>query len=57
MAKSMKVGSGGRYQKLVKDLKKSGARDPRALAAHIGRKKYGKKKFQRMAAAGRKRAK
>ena len=40
--KSMKVGGGGRYRKLVKDLKESGARDPRALAAHIGRKKYGK---------------
>lgn len=55
--KSMRVGGGGRYQKLVKDLEESGARDPRALAAHIGRKKYGKKKFQKMAAAGRKRAK
>ena len=56
MAKSMKVGGGGRYQKLVKKLKEEGARDPKALAAHIGRKKYGKKKFQQMAAKGRKRA-
>lgn len=29
-------------------------RDPKALAAWIGRRKYGKKKFQEMAAAGRK---
>jgi len=56
MAKSMKVGGGGRYQKLVKKLKEEGANDPKALAAHIGRKKYGKKKFQQMAAKGRKRA-
>lgn len=54
--KSMKPGSEGRYQKLVKELKKSGAKDPRALAASIGRKKYGKKKFQEMAAKGKKRA-
>lgn len=52
----MKVGGGGRYQKLVKKLKEEGASDPKALAAHIGRKKYGKKKFQQMAAKGRKRA-
>lgn len=29
-------------------------RDPKALAAAIGRKKYGRKRFQEMAAAGRK---
>lgn len=44
-----KVGSGGRFKKLV-----AGGMSP-ALAAHIGRKKYGKKRFQEMAAAGRKR--
>ena len=31
------------------------ARDPEALAAYISRKKYGKDKFQKMAAKGRKR--
>ena len=50
----MKVGGGARYRKLVKELASKGARDPRALAAAIGRKKYGKKRFQEMAAAGRK---
>ena len=30
---------------------------PDALKAYIGRKKYGKKKFQAMAAAGKKKAK
>jgi hypothetical protein len=31
-----------------------GARDPGAVAASIGRKKYGKAKFQKAAAAGKK---
>lgn len=52
----MKIGGGARYQKLVKSLKAKGADDPRALAASIGRKKYGKQRFQEMAAAGRRRA-
>ena len=49
MAKSMKPGGGGRFQKLAKKTSP-------ALAAYIGRKKYGKKKFQKMASKGRKRA-
>jgi hypothetical protein len=52
----MKVGGGARYQKLVKSLREKGADDPRALAASIGRKKYGKERFQQMAAEGRRRA-
>ena len=51
--KSMKVGGGGRFQKLKKELKKKGVDDPGALAASIGRKKYGKTKFQAMAAKGK----
>jgi hypothetical protein len=31
-----------------------GVRDPGAVAAAIGRKKYGKKRFQKAAAAGKK---
>lgn len=54
--KSMAPGGGGRFQKLKKELSKEGVKDPGALAASIGRKKYGKKKFQQMAAKGRKRA-
>jgi hypothetical protein len=45
-----------KYAKLVTKLKKQGADDPRALAAHIGRKKLGAEEFQRRAAAGRKAA-
>jgi len=54
MADSMKLGGGGRYKKLVKELAAKGAKDPRSLAAYIGRKKYGKEKFQEMAAKGKK---
>ena len=53
MADDMKVGGGGRYRKLVKELAAKGAKEPRALAAYIGRKKYGKAKFQEMAAKGK----
>ena len=42
------------FQALVTKLKKRGARSPKALAAWIGRKKYGKKKFQAAAAKGKK---
>ena len=48
--KRPKLGSGKRFKALVK-----GGKSP-ALAAYIGRKKYGKAKFQKMAAAGRRRA-
>ena len=51
--KSMKPGGGGRFQKLKKQLAGKGVKDPGALAASIGRKKYGKTKFQQMAAKGR----
>lgn len=45
-----------RFQKLSRKLGKKGVSDPDALAAEIGRKKYGKAEFQRMAQAGRKKA-
>ncbi len=49
-----KLGDGSRFKKLVKKLSAKGSRDPKALAAYIGRKRYGKAKFQQMAAKGRK---
>ena len=52
----MKLGSGGRYEKLVSSLESKGVKDPKALAASIGRKKLGKAKFQSLAAKGRRRA-
>lgn len=48
--------SGAAYRKLVKKLSAEGVKDPKALAAYIGRKKLGKAEFQRRAAAGRKKA-
>lgn len=42
------------FDKLKNKLAAQGVDDPSALAAEIGRKKYGKEKFQKMAAAGRK---
>ena len=55
MSKSMKLGGGGRFKKLKNKLKKQGARNPAALAAHIGRKKYGNKKMSSMATKGKRR--
>ena len=58
MAKSMKVGGGGRFAKGKAALMKKGMSAKRAggIMAAAGRKKYGKAKFQKMGAAGRKRA-
>lgn len=50
MSKSTKPGGGGRFAKMV-----ASGKSP-ALAAYIGRKKYGKKKFQKFATKGRKRS-
>lgn len=57
MAKSMKVGGGGRFAALKRKIASRGnVRDPGAVAAAIGRKKYGKGRFQKMAARGKRRA-
>lgn len=50
-----KPGTGARFKSMVTQLARKGARKPAALAAWIGRKKYGAKGMTRMAAAGRKR--
>jgi len=56
MAKG-KLGSGSRFKKLKRKLShRKGVHDPGALAAFIGRKKYGKKKMAKMAAKGRKKS-
>ena len=48
-----KPGAGGRFKALEKKLgKKKGVKDPGALAAALGRAKFGKKKFQSMAKKG-----
>jgi len=56
--KSMKLGGGGRFAKLEKSIAAKGkVKNPAAVAASIGRKKYGAEKMAAMAAKGRKRAK
>lgn len=54
--KSMKLGGGGRFQALAAKIDKEkgySREDAKAAAAAIGRSKYGKGKFQKMAAKGR----
>lgn len=41
------------FKKLKKSLSGKGVKDPGAVAASIGRKKYGKEKFQKAAAKGK----
>lgn len=54
MAQSMRLGGGGRFAALERRLaSRPGVTDPGALAAAIGRKKFGKAKFQRLAANGK----
>ena len=48
-----KPGEGGRFKALTKAVEAKGAKTPEALAAWIGRKKYGKAGISEMAAAGR----
>lgn len=48
------LGQGGRFAALKQKLaKKPGVTDPGALAASIGRKKYGKKGFAKLSAGGK----
>jgi len=55
-AKTMEPGGGGRFAAMVGKLKSKGKSEEsaEAIAASAGRKKYGKSKFQSMAAAGKK---
>lgn len=48
------LGEGGRFKALSKELAKKGVSDPDALAAKIGREKYGAAKMTKMAVKGRK---
>lgn len=53
----MSPGGGGRFAKLKSALAhKPGIKNPAALAASIGRKKYGAKKMASFSAKGRKKS-
>lgn len=55
MSKSMKLGGGGRFEKLKEALKKQGKSEEsaKAITASIGRKKYGNAKMNQMAQKGK----
>ena len=56
--KKAKLGSGKRFKDVSKSIQKSSVKSKEAadaIAASIGRKKYGKKKFAALSAKGRKR--
>lgn len=54
--KKPKLGSGERFAQLKRKIAAKGnVSDPGAVAAAIGRKKFGNKRFQQLAAKGRKR--
>jgi hypothetical protein len=52
--KGKPLGEGSRFKALEKSARVSGAENPGAVAASIGRKKYGGDKMAAMAAAGKK---
>lgn len=52
-AKKPKLGTGKRFAQLSSKLNKQGASNPGALAAFIGRKKFGAKKFGKLSAKGK----
>lgn len=54
--KPNKLGGGGRFAQVVAKAKASGAKNPAAVAAAIGIKKYGKAKMAKMATKGKKSA-
>jgi hypothetical protein len=53
-ARKAKLGSGKRFEALKADIQARGnVRDPGAVAASIGRRKYGRKRFQRLSSKKR----
>ena len=50
------LGTGDRFKAVERSAAAHGAADPAAVAAAVGRKKYGKAGMAALAAAGRKRA-
>lgn len=58
MPKKPKLGSGKRFASLEKSIaKESDVKNPAAVAASIGRKKYGEAKMAKLSSAAKKRKK
>jgi hypothetical protein len=55
LERAAKLGTGARFQALKGKLAAKGASNPGALAAFIGRKKFGKQRFTKLASTARKR--
>ncbi len=53
--KSLRLGGGGRFQALVDELMRSGysEQSARNIAASVGRRKYGAKRFARLSVRGK----
>lgn len=52
--KSTKLGTGKRFKAIEESAKASGAKNPAAVAAASGRKKYGNAKMAKLSVAGKK---
>ena len=50
-----KLGSGARFKAVERSAAASGAKNPAAVAAAVGIAKYGKKRMEKMAQAGKRR--
>ena len=57
MEKKPKLGSGKRFKAIEEKAREGGARNPAAVAAAAGIKKYGKAKMEAMARKGKERKK
>ena len=55
--KTAKLGTGKRFAAVEAAAKAGGAKNPAAVAASVGQKKYGKKRMAKMAAKARKKPK
>ena len=55
--KQAPLGSGQRFKAVEESAAKSGAKNPAAVAAAVGFKKYGKQKMESMAQAGKRKKK
>lgn len=55
--KKAPLGEGSRFAAVEKSAKKGGAENPAAVAAAVGRKKYGQKKMTELSQKGKKDAK